>query len=128
MLPTSDAWLDWSVIIKWYLGGDVHWAEIGLSINLLSGALSGLLLGKMLSEKLEMERWKAYPLGLLIGLTGLAPVAFAALLLYTSGESDNSGLEELKYFKAAELVFEAMPQSILQCVHSAPWLVSDAPI
>ena len=45
--------------------------------------------------------------------------AFAALLLYTTGESDNGGLEELKRFKAAELVFEAMPQSILQCAHSA---------
>ena len=45
VLPTADAWLDWSVTIAWYLGGDVHWAQAGLTINLVSGALSGLLLG-----------------------------------------------------------------------------------
>ena len=38
-------------------------------------------------------------------------MAFAALLLYTTGESDNGGLEELKRFKAAELVFEAIKQN-----------------
>eukprot|EP01045_Picozoa_sp_COSAG04_P004427 COSAG04_NODE_192_length_20873_cov_26.172957_3_plen_276_part_00 len=120
VLPTSDAWLDWAVLIEWYLDGDVHWAEAALSINLVSGALSGLLLGKMLCEKLEMGRWKAYPLGLVVGVPGLAPVGFAALLLYTTGEEDNSGLQQLKWFKALELVFEAMPQSILQCVRRPP--------
>ena len=54
VLPTADAWLDWGVIIKWYLQGDVHWAGIGLIILLVSGALSGLLLGKML--------WRVKPL------------------------------------------------------------------
>eukprot|EP01045_Picozoa_sp_COSAG04_P033277 COSAG04_NODE_6824_length_1248_cov_1.704091_2_plen_157_part_01 len=49
VLPTADAGTDWSVIIKWYLDGDVHWASIGLSINLLSGALSGLFLVLMLA-------------------------------------------------------------------------------
>ena len=40
-MPTADAWLDWSVTIAFYLSGDVHWFEIGLTINLLSGLLSG---------------------------------------------------------------------------------------
>eukprot|EP01045_Picozoa_sp_COSAG04_P004436 COSAG04_NODE_192_length_20873_cov_26.172957_12_plen_1541_part_00 len=118
-LPTSDAWLDWSVIIKWYLGGDVHWAETGLAINLVSGTLSGLLLASMLHEKLENMDWsKAVPLGLLVGLAGLAPVGFAALILHLEGHDDNSGLQQMKQFKALELVFEALPQSILQCATS----------
>eukprot|EP01045_Picozoa_sp_COSAG04_P002611 COSAG04_NODE_96_length_26486_cov_136.642817_15_plen_1257_part_00 len=42
--PTADAWLDWGVTIAFYLSGDVHWFEAGLTINVLSGLLSGGLL------------------------------------------------------------------------------------
>ena len=52
VLPTSDAWLDWAVLIKWYLQGDVHWAEVGLTILLISGALPGLVLASTLTNKL----------------------------------------------------------------------------
>ena len=125
VLPTSDAWLDWSVIIKWYLGGDVHWFEAGLAINLLSGALSGLgLAGLLVGGKYFSDDCKgiakAVAVGLLIGIPGLAPVAWAALTLYTNGRplgnnSNDEGPIFLKFFKAAELAFEALPQSILQC-------------
>ena len=52
-------------------------------------------------------------LGLLIGLPGLAPAAYAALALY---KEDEEGLKILKYLKALELVFESLPQSTMQCV------------
>eukprot|EP01045_Picozoa_sp_COSAG04_P032017 COSAG04_NODE_6135_length_1402_cov_1.195702_1_plen_252_part_10 len=117
VLPTADAWLDWSVIIKWYLDGDVHWAEAGLGINLVSGAISGLLLGLVLTEDANarkgMSKRKAYPLGVLIGLPGLAPVAMAALALYD--RNAKGGPSVLKWFKAFELIFESLPQSVLQC-------------
>ncbi len=120
VLPTADAWLDWSVTITWYLNGDVHWAEAGLSINLLSGALSGLLLGAALTKhpKTNMPAARAYPLGVLLGLPGLAPVAWAAVTLYE--EDTDEGPLGLKFFKAAELVFESLPQSVLQCVAPPP--------
>ena len=47
-MPTMDAWLDWGVTIAFYLSGDAHWFEAGLTINVLSGLLSGGLLGRML--------------------------------------------------------------------------------
>ena len=129
VLPTSDAWLDWSVIIKWYLDGDVHWFEAGLTINLVSGAVSGLGLALMLKLSSKVERiasyWKAIPLWLLVGIPGLAPVAFAAFALYAKGEvldgplGAQGGPVFLKLFKGAELAFEALPQSILQCVSVA---------
>ena len=126
-LPVSDAWLDWSVTIAWYLNGDVHWFEAGLTINLVSGALSGLGLAVVLLEGeyfngFECEVFaKAVAAGLLIGIPGLAPVAFAALTLYAHadpfGDNDKrAGPLILKFFKGAELAFEALPQSILQCV------------
>ena len=116
VLPTADAWLDWSVTIVWYLRGDVHWAAAGLTINLVSGALSGLVLGLVFHDGGDlMGKCKAYPLGVLLGMLGLAPVAWAALVLYW--RDTLRGPDGLKLFKALELVFEALPQSVLQCVH-----------
>eukprot|EP01045_Picozoa_sp_COSAG04_P032426 COSAG04_NODE_6352_length_1349_cov_1.920800_1_plen_368_part_10 len=123
-LPISEAATDWSVVYQWFLAGDTGWFKIGLSINLVSGAISGLILGWMLLDGTAglglivpyggMKWWKALPLGLLVGLPGLAPPAWAAIALYTKDVEE--GPQILKAFKAAELVFEALPQSILQCV------------
>ena len=114
-LPVADAWLDWSVIIKWYLQGDVHWAEVGLTILLISGVVSGLMLAGMLINS-GWHACCAFPFGLLAGVTGLAPVAVAAFALHD--EDVEKGPQKLKIFKALELVFEALPQSILQCVRA----------
>eukprot|EP01045_Picozoa_sp_COSAG04_P005467 COSAG04_NODE_254_length_18809_cov_8.025869_25_plen_780_part_00 len=143
-LPTLDAWLDWSIVIRWYMQGDVHWAQVGLTINLISGALVGVplaiagagvgcdwvrttprscdeMLGRLVSGSVLGL------VGLLVGLSGLAPVAGAAFALSGCsrrllGEQSNfdaaEQLKYLKYLKAAELIFEALPQSILQCVPS----------
>ena len=87
VLPVSEAATDWSVVLKWYLDGDEGWFLTGLTINLVSGAISGLALGAFFTqdsetgEKKGMQEWKALPLGLLFGVTGLAPVAYAALTL-----------------------------------------------
>ena len=75
-LPTLDAWLDWSVVIKWYLQGDLHWAEVGMTINVLSGALPGLWLGCVgmfggcisVRESQRLPGCLKCPLGLLAGL------------------------------------------------------------
>eukprot|EP01045_Picozoa_sp_COSAG04_P020612 COSAG04_NODE_2126_length_4738_cov_39.131494_1_plen_210_part_00 len=112
VLPISEAATDWSVVIKWYLDGDTGWFGIGLAINLVSGAISGLFLAVFLTD--EMKWWQALLLGLLVGVTGLAPPAAAALALYQQDIAN--GPDTLKQFKALELVFEALPQSILQCV------------
>ena len=113
-LPTSDAWLDWRVTYQFYRDGDVHWFEAGLAINLISGALFGLpLVAFALSG--DMQCWKKLPLALLsllIGISGLAP-AFAGLFALVSGDV-KEGTKMILFIKAVELIFEALPQSILQ--------------
>eukprot|EP01045_Picozoa_sp_COSAG04_P005032 COSAG04_NODE_227_length_19396_cov_29.887547_13_plen_1562_part_00 len=148
-MPTADAWLDWSVTIAFYLAGDVHWFEAGLTINLLSGLLSGGGLAWFLrnphrspagisgediddhaelraarvnnSEQLKSRQryrwrwWKAAALVLLVGLPGLAPAACVVMVLCKNKDIDLIGGESaLKVFKAAELVIENVPQSVLQ--------------
>jgi hypothetical protein len=118
-LPTADAFLDWSVLAKWYREGDMHWFEAGLAINLFSGALSGLMLGVNMASirrRVEWGKWKVYLFGLLIGLPGLAPVVLTAFILYQ--QDVTNGLKDLKAFKGLELAFEALPQLFLQCVQS----------
>eukprot|EP01045_Picozoa_sp_COSAG04_P003269 COSAG04_NODE_131_length_24280_cov_40.563418_14_plen_360_part_00 len=112
-LPTADGWLDWALVIKWYLGGDVHWFQIGLTINLLSGSLSAVLLRKLLVQDLNWHWFEATFVGFIIGALGLAPAACAAVMLYKQNAKDAT--RALRTFKALELVFEALPQSILQC-------------
>ena len=119
ILPMADAATDWGVTINWFLDGDTGWGTAGLSIMLVSGTLSGLILGLTLDEMWKERNpgmgWeKAVPLGLLIGLSGLAPVAVAALALHD--RDTEVGTLGLKYFTVLELIFESLPQSILQCV------------
>ena len=117
VLPISEAATDWSVVIKWYMDGDTGWFSVGLTINLVSGALSGLVVAySQWDDGDGMKWWKALPLGLLIGVPGLAPVACAALALIK--EDVENGPTYLKLFKVLELVFECLPQSILQCVNN----------
>eukprot|EP01045_Picozoa_sp_COSAG04_P004117 COSAG04_NODE_175_length_21521_cov_167.404071_9_plen_1287_part_00 len=113
--PTADAWLDWGVTIAFYLSGDVHWFEAALAINLLSGLLSGGLLGWLLrypeksptakrfpgdlpgaKQKFKAERqlrvakarWQnTLPPVLVLGLPGLAPTAWTSMLLRADGDA-----------------------------------------
>eukprot|EP01043_Picozoa_sp_COSAG02_P047078 COSAG02_NODE_4474_length_5324_cov_19.463028_2_plen_283_part_00 len=60
-----------------------------------------------------MTRTCSYPLGLVLGLLGLSHLAHTAVCL-SSHMSSAHILEKLKLYKAVELVFEALPQSLLQ--------------
>eukprot|EP01045_Picozoa_sp_COSAG04_P004566 COSAG04_NODE_201_length_20457_cov_316.186462_4_plen_430_part_00 len=133
MLSTTDAWLDWALVRKWFLSGDVNWFHIGLSINLVSGLISAAILAKNFQSKAKPEpqpepesepehrRFRElYNVAMaliccLLGVAGLAPMAFGFFILYSEDESGN-GTQLLKYLKIAELIFEALPQSILQYV------------
>jgi hypothetical protein len=118
IFPTLDAWSDWGLVAKFFVQGDTSWGVIGLAIQLVSGAISGLCLGvygyrsrdDMLDEKLALG------LGLLCGLTGLAPVASAALVLYSTHNRDDAidGLKFVSRTKAVLLVCEELPQLVLQ--------------
>lgn len=60
-----------------------------------------------------MSRSHSYPVGLMLGLLGLSPVVHVVVCL--SGHMSSAFiLEKLKLYKAIELVFEALPQSLLQ--------------
>ena len=135
-MPTMDAWLDWSVTIAFYLSGDLHWFEAGLTINLLSGLLSGGCLAYflrnphrsptgdaqggdeemiMLKQHYRWPRWKVCGIIAMLGLTGLAPVMCTVMVL--RGKRDIhliGGAKVLKFFKATELIVENVPQSVLQ--------------
>ena len=114
VMLTADVWMDWALVIKWFLQGDTHWAESGLAINLLSGSLFGVLLA-LPAIRRDITRWQkalAAPAALLLGLSGFGPVAAAITILY---DKDNkSGPKTLKKIAGVELLFEALPQSILQ--------------
>eukprot|EP01045_Picozoa_sp_COSAG04_P019940 COSAG04_NODE_1986_length_5067_cov_2.041667_6_plen_354_part_00 len=110
---TADVWMDWALVMKWFLQGDIHWAETGLVINLLSGSLFGLPLA-WAALGTDIKWWQktlAAPAAL-FGLLGLGPVAAAIMVLY--GKDSTSGPETLRMIAGVELLFEALPQSILQ--------------
>jgi hypothetical protein len=114
VMLTADVWMDWALVIKWFLQGDTHWAETGLAINLLSGSLFGVPLA-LAAFGSDITRWQkalAAPAALLLGLSGFGPVAAAITILY---DKDNKkGPKTLKMIAGVELLFEALPQSILQ--------------
>eukprot|EP01043_Picozoa_sp_COSAG02_P079956 COSAG02_NODE_18770_length_920_cov_1.002436_1_plen_276_part_01 len=140
VLPEMDAVSDWLVTIEFYEAGDTGWFEASLTILLASGVLATLALTRMLCEDVDVRpnawtkttrsryctclprepRVLRYFLTFLlvapVGLSGLAPVAVAAITLYHGGAAAQelkSGFW-MKAFKALELAFEALPQSILQ--------------
>ncbi len=114
VMLTADVWMDWALVIKWFLQGDTHWATTGLAINLLSGTLFGvpLALAAFVSDITRWQKALAAPAALLLGMSGFGPVAAAIMILY---DKDNkSGPKTLKMIAGVELLFEALPQSILQ--------------
>jgi hypothetical protein len=112
VLPLMDAGSDWAVTISFYYSDDVAWFKAGLSIQVISGFVSGMFLGMVYSSDLQVPKRYAYPFSLLVGLPGLAPAAWAMTSLYL--QDANVGAVGLKYFKIVELIFEALPQSVLQ--------------
>jgi hypothetical protein len=121
-MPSLDAASDWAVTISFYANGDMNWFRIALMIQLVGGCVCGLLFALMIHEdKFEDKRCGkllAFLLGQLVGIAGLAPICVALLALKLGASGDESKGKEmiqlLKIFKGCELVFEALPQSLLQ--------------
>ena len=129
VLPEMDAVSDILVTIAFYKDGDMNWFRASLVILALSGAFATAFLVS-LATKHQKPEWYTTRLGRLghrralccrlllaapVGLAGLAPVAVAALALYTGAdEGRRIARFELKPFKLLELLFEALPQSTLQ--------------
>ncbi len=121
-LPLSDAWSDVAVVVGWYLAGQMAWFYIGIVIHLVAGSLSGCLCAAWelspRSSGVMAVCW--FPLGLVLGVLGLTPVASALAALSDGGEdADREQIERdfffLKSLKAVELVFESLPQAAVQC-------------
>ncbi len=140
-LPMINVATDWAVTFSFYINGDMNWFKTSLTIQLLSGSLSGTLLaGVDLHAKLGktsrltplsgisfmsliahsgmaggtgMAQFRSYPLGLVLGLLGLSHLVHVGVCL--SGHMSSAHiLEKMKLYKAIDLVFEALPQSLLQ--------------
>jgi hypothetical protein len=115
ILPTMDAGSDWAVLISWYYSGDYGWFKASLIIQLISGTLNGLMLALPMQDYYHKPWYVCVPIGLLLGMPGLAPVAYTAMVLSKEDFDDSSDdVQLVKLFKGLELVFEAMPQSVLQ--------------
>ncbi len=121
-LPLSDAWSDVAVIVGWYITDQMAWFYIGIIIHIIAGSLSGCLCAAWelspRSSGLMAAMW--FPLGMMLGVLGLSPVASALVALSDGGEdSDREQIERdfffLKSIKAVELVFESLPQAAVQC-------------
>eukprot|EP01046_Picozoa_sp_COSAG06_P057893 COSAG06_NODE_11441_length_1509_cov_3.200709_1_plen_391_part_10 len=126
VLPEMDAVSDVLVTIEFYEGGDMGWFEASLTILLVSGTFATGLLAFLVGDDdvLCCKRVKRRTCGWLFvgllaapfGMSGLAPVVVAALTLYQGKEAGRDLKDGLimKWFKALEVIFEALPQSILQ--------------
>ena len=77
-----------------------------------------LIAGMDLKEKLGMTERRAYPLGVVLGALGLSQLVHVGVGLSGKMSSAHT-LEKLKLFKSCELVFEALPQSLLQVLRIA---------
>ena len=90
-MPTLDAVLDWTVVLHWLDNGDTHWFANGVAINLVSGALSGLILVDILQTAVLREvpnffgNWESMCLSICfcLSVVGMAPVVLAILVVYT---------------------------------------------
>ena len=126
VLPSMDAASDWAVTLSWYASGDTSWFAAGLAIQIIGGIISGTMLAWMLragendlgggsitrtTRGGNLHICLAVPIGLVLGLIGLAPACMGFLALWTK---DVNALNHLKVFKVVELVFEALPQAVLQ--------------
>ena len=58
-----------------------------------------------------MHMYAAVPVGMALGILGLGPAAMGGLTLWSR---DPNAINFLKVFKVLELVFEALPQLVLQ--------------
>eukprot|EP01045_Picozoa_sp_COSAG04_P009904 COSAG04_NODE_591_length_12289_cov_10.947252_3_plen_1124_part_00 len=138
VLPELDAASDWLVTIKFYMDGDMNWFHASLTILLVSGVIATIglvmtfgIVGTDCCTSLGDKDcglpsccggfFSCGNLALLLlaapfAMPGLAPVATAALTLYMGKDGSSNLLDGLtvKAFKAAELLFEALPQSTLQ--------------
>eukprot|EP01045_Picozoa_sp_COSAG04_P017266 COSAG04_NODE_1515_length_6480_cov_5.513086_3_plen_149_part_00 len=116
VMPISEAATDWAVVYQWYVDGDMAWFKIGLAINLFNGATSSLTLGQTLMDR-GMNKLAAAALGLVAGIPGLGPAGWAAFALYKKDVTQ--GPKILKFLTAYELIFETLPQAMLQCVQAS---------
>ena len=142
----ADTWTDWAVVVHWYMNGDTNWARIGLAINLISGVLSALVLwiphlatrrkstDSMPNEEFDLDVLSSvgesnfsFSTNLIFGAAGLLPLCF---VLSSCDDCDNHQHSVANADRAqsahlviatAELLFEAVPQSILQCVPTIVW-------
>ena len=95
-LPLSDAWSDVAVIVGWYITDQMAWFYIGIIIHIIAGSLSGCLCAAWelspRSSGLMAAMW--FPLGMMLGVLGLSPVASALVALSDGGEdSDREQIE-----------------------------------
>ena len=90
-----------------------EWFRISLAIQLFAGFVCGTELGaQQLHGALELPRWQAIPLGVLLGLPGLSPTATAAISV--RARDPKMAFRSIKRMKLLELAVETLPQCAFQ--------------
>lgn len=79
-----DNWSDFAVMATFYDNDDVRWFQASLSVQIVSGLISGMLMAWGLGHLTEMRATNRGPLGVALGLTGLGPVATSMLGLQSA--------------------------------------------
>ena len=115
LLPIWDAWSDWMVVIEWYMDGDIGWFKAGLATNLIAGTISALMLIGLLVDR--RQRCELFLPFVILSVIGLAPGLACCLVLCM--EDVEFGPSLIGKFKLLELIFEALPQTMMQCVNHA---------
>ena len=105
--------MDWAVLIGWAADGHYQWFYLSLTIQILSGLLSaGILIWELLDH---MNGYVAGAISLIFGIGGFGPWVMVILALYTQQVRDaHASIELTKNIMLMELIFETLPQSMLQ--------------
>ena len=137
-LGMFDALSDMNMIIQFILAGEKNFALVSIGFLVLSGIVSGLLLGwslgadtthrhRMVSTVCYSHPVIRYLVSIALGFCGLAPAVKASVLvaklsaMEAEGESHmreeillERGRRDLGWFEVVEMLLETSPQSAVQ--------------
>ena len=126
-MPVIDMISDWAATLSFYANGDTEWFKAALSFQITAGGLMGVVLGMyaagVVGPRVNMFReggewdgclalFTVIPVSTLLGVAGCA---LPVLCILAVRDQQRTLLEiPLLVLTALELLFEELPQSVLQ--------------
>lgn len=116
-MPVLQTVLNWLVTLEWYRSGDLGWATSSATIYLFSGTLMGLIFARDLTHAHFGVRARyhfAYPVGLLVGVPGLAKAAATFAVGMYAPDVERVMRTQMPVFEIMELLTGALPAMVLK--------------